>query len=99
MCFLKAKNKGGSGDKATKWTKKESKQYVNQVIESKMNGTVVSDIIGGSKPKKKPNWAKGLTSGAQIYIMGIARQEEVNVDELDNKDLDDCKKQAKRVSK
>ena len=35
-----------------------------------------------------------------MYLMGIAMlQEEVDVDELNNKDLDDYKKQAKRVSK
>ena len=89
--FLKDKA-GGNGDKSTNWTKKENKQYINQVIESKMNGTVVSDITEGSKSnKKKPTWAKGLTSGEQMYVMGIANQEEVKVEEIDNDDLDDYK--------
>ena len=38
-------------------------------------------------------------SGEQIYIMGIVKQEEVDTKELDNDNLDNYKKQAKRVSK
>ena len=56
------------------------------------NGSVVSDHIERSKHKKKPKWAKKPTSGKQIYFMGIAKQKEVKVDELDEDDLDDYKK-------
>ena len=38
-------------------------------------------------------------SGEQIYIMGTVKQEEVDTKELDNDNLDNYKKQAKRVSK
>ena len=99
MCFLKDKNKGGNNNKASKWTKKEE-QYINQVIKRKMgNGNVVSNLTEGSKPKKKPKWAKRLSNSDQMYVMSIARQEDVDVDDIDSNDLNDYKKQAKYASK
>ena len=100
VCFLKDKGGGAGGDKSKNWTKKENKQYINQVIESKMGGTVVSDITEGSKSKKKkPNWAKGLTSGEQMYIMGVVEQDDVDIEDLDDDDINDYKKQARKVTK
>ena len=52
------------------------------------------------KPKKKqPKWARGFRTGEQLYDMGIAQQEDVNIDDLDDDDLANYKKQAKVVSK
>ena len=65
-----------------------------------MNGTVISEITEGSiSNMKKPTWVKGLTSGEQMYVMEITNQEEVKVDAIDDDDLYDYKKCAKRVSK
>ena len=44
-----------------------------------------------SKSKKKPKWAKGLSGGKLMFIIAIAKQEDVDVTDFDSSNLDDYK--------